>query len=50
MGHEVGPYLCLDEIGSPSPMMIFIIISYIFNCTFWIYLFIYLIILFGFIC
>ena len=37
MGHGVGPYLSLDEIGSPSPMMIFIIII------------IYLILLFGFV-
>ena len=36
MGHGVGPYLSLDEIGSPSPMMIFIIINYLFNRTFWI--------------
>ena len=35
MGHGVGPYLGLYEIGSPSPMTIFIIISYLFNCTFW---------------
>ena len=34
MGHEVGPYLDLDEIGSPSPMVIFIIISYLFIRTF----------------
>ena len=46
MGHGVGPYLGQDEIGSPSPMMTFIIISYLFNCTF----FIYPLILFGFIC
>ena len=38
MGHEVGSYLGLDEIRSPSPIMIFIIISYLFNLTFWIYL------------
>ena len=38
LGHGVGPYLGLNEIGSPSPMMIFIIISYLFNRTFWIYL------------
>ena len=38
MGHRVGPYLGLNEIGSSSPIMIFIIISYLFNCTFWIYL------------
>ena len=38
MGHGVDPYLCLDEIGGPNPMMIFIIISYLFIRTFWIYL------------
>ena len=31
------PYRGLNEIRSPSPMMNFIIISYLFNCTFWIY-------------
>ena len=36
MGHGVGPYLCLDEIRSPNPMVIFIIIIYLFNHTFWI--------------
>ena len=36
MGHGVGPYLDLYEIGSPSPMMIFNIINYLFNRTFWI--------------
>ena len=36
--HGVGPYLSLDKIESPSPMMIFIIISYLFIRTFWIYL------------
>ena len=36
MGHGVGPYLGLDKIGSTSSMMIFIIISYLFNRTFWI--------------
>ena len=46
MGHRVGPYLGLNEIGRSSPIMIFIIISYLFNCTFWIYL----LVLFGFIC
>ena len=30
MGHGVGPYLSLDEIGRPSS----IIISYLFNRTF----------------
>ena len=34
MGHGVGPYLGLDEIGSSSSIIIFIIISYLFNCTF----------------
>ena len=34
MGHGVGPYLGLDEIGSPSSIIIFIIISYLFNHTF----------------
>ena len=34
IGHGVGIYLVLYEIGSSSPMMIFIIISYLFNCTF----------------
>ena len=37
IGHGVGLYLGLDKIGSPSLMMIFIIISYLFNCIFWIY-------------
>ena len=30
IGHGVGPYLGLDKIGSPSPMIIFIVISYFF--------------------
>ena len=34
MGHEVGSYLDLNEIGSPSSIIIFIIISYLFNRTF----------------
>ena len=34
MGHGVGPYLGLDEIGNPSSIIIFIIISYLFNPTF----------------
>ena len=38
MGHGVSPYLGPYEIGSPSPMMIFFIISYSFIRTFWIYL------------
>ena len=37
MGHEVGPYLGLDEIESQSPMVILLLLV------------IYLIILFGFI-
>ena len=41
MGHEVGPYLGLDKIGSSSPMIIFIIISYLFNRTFWICLLVF---------
>ena len=36
MEHGVGSYLGLDEIGSPSQTMIFIIIRYLFNHTFWI--------------
>ena len=46
MGHGVCLYLGPDEIRSPSLMMVFIIISYLFNCTFWIYP----LVLFGFIC
>ena len=38
IGHRISSYLGLDEIGNPSPMMIFIIISYLFIRTFWIYL------------
>ena len=34
MGHGVGLYLGLDEIGSSSSIIIFIIISYLFNRTF----------------
>ena len=34
MRHEVGPYLDLDGIGSSSSIIIFIIISYLFNRTF----------------
>ena len=30
MGHGVGPYLSLDEIGSPSPIMIFYLILVIY--------------------
>ena len=33
-GHGVGSYLGLNEIGSPSPMMNFITINYLFNCVF----------------
>ena len=36
MRHGVGLYLDIDEIGNSSPMMILMIISYLFNCTFWI--------------
>ena len=36
MGHGVDSYLGLDEIGSSNPMMIFIIISFLFNQIFWI--------------
>ena len=35
MGHRVGPYLGLDEIGNSSSIIIFIIISYLFNRTFY---------------
>ena len=34
MGHGVGPYLGLNEIGSPSPMKTFITINYLFNFIF----------------
>ena len=34
MGHGVDSYLALNEIGSPNPMMNFIIINYLFNCIF----------------
>ena len=34
MGHGVGPYMGLNEIGSPSPTMNFITINYLFNCIF----------------
>ena len=34
MGHGAGPYLILDEIGKLSSIIIFIIISYLFNHTF----------------
>ena len=34
MGHKVDPYLSLDKIGKSSSIIIFIIISYLFNCTF----------------
>ena len=34
MGHEVGLYLGLDEIKIQNPIMIIIIISYLFNHTF----------------
>ena len=34
MGHGVGPYMGLNEIGNQSPMMNFITISYLFNYIF----------------
>ena len=34
MGHGLGPYLGLNEIGSPSSMMNFITIRYLFNFIF----------------
>ena len=34
MGHGIGLYLGLNEIGSPSSIIIFIIISYLFNRNF----------------
>ena len=34
MGHRVSPYLGLNEIESPSPMMNFITINYLFNYNF----------------
>ena len=34
MGHRVGPYIGLNEIGSPSPMKTFITINYLFNFIF----------------
>ena len=45
MGQGVGSYLSLDEIESSNPIMIFMIISYLFNCTFWIYPLGYLLVL-----
>ena len=45
MGHGVGPYIGLNEIGSSSPIMIFITINYLFNFIFgfirWYFGFIY---------
>ena len=35
IGHGVGPYIGLDDIVNPSLIMIFIIISYLFNRIFW---------------
>ena len=52
MGHGVGPYIGLNEIGSPSLMMNFITINYLFNFTFLIYPIVFLdlsISIFGFI-
>ena len=37
MQHEVSPYLGLNMIRTPNPIIIFIIISYLFNDNFWIY-------------
>ena len=34
MGHGVGPYMGLNEIGRSSLMMNFITINYLFNCIF----------------
>ena len=34
MGHGVGPFISLNEIGSPNPMMNFITINYLFNFIF----------------
>ena len=34
MGHGVNPYLGLNKLGHPSPMMNFITISYLFNCIY----------------
>ena len=34
MGHEVSPYLALNEIRNSSPMMNFITINYLFNYIF----------------
>ena len=34
MGHGVGPYMGLNEIRSPNPIMNFITINYLFNCIF----------------
>ena len=34
MGHGVGHYIGLNEIGSPSPMKTFITINYLFNFIF----------------
>ena len=41
MKHRVGSYLGVYEIGSLSPIMIFMIISYLFNRTFFIYLLVF---------
>ena len=34
MGHGVGPYIGLNEIGSPNLMKTFITINYLFNFIF----------------
>ena len=45
MGHGVGPYMGLNEIGSPSPIITFITINYLFNFIYgfirWYFGFIY---------
>ena len=45
MGHGVGPYMSLNEIGSPSLIMTFITINYLFNFIYgfiqWYFGFIY---------
>ena len=45
MGYGVGPYMGLNEIGSPSSIMTFITINYLFNFIYrfirWYFGFIY---------
>ena len=51
MGHGVGPYLGLDEIGNSISIIIFIIISYLFSHTFKdLSIKVFVIYLLGFIC